>query len=215
MRLEWLQKMLGSIFDAIEKGQRDLAQEQAKIADSKLEPNFGAATKPEFCTAMRREAARENCTTTRIGAKWHSYSELQKFWNQNHGPFDQCVEAVKPPADIADEMKLMAIADALRADTMYGHKLRQAVTLWQREKFGRVVPVYEAVKAERDFQDQKTYKPKTLAEFILILEGYVSDLRQHWNNQTLDESALHDVRKIAATAIHAMEQCGIYPRKGI
>jgi hypothetical protein len=53
----------------------------------------------------------------------------------------------------------------------------------------------------------------TTAEWLLILEKLVADARREWVTGHGDNSALHEIRQIAATAISAMEQCGA-PKRG-
>lgn len=53
----------------------------------------------------------------------------------------------------------------------------------------------------------------SVAEWLLILEKLMGDARRAWVTKDGDESALHEVRQIAATAIACLDQCGAPERE--
>lgn len=66
-----------------------------------------------------------------------------------------------------------------------------------------------AIAHERAYQEQKwPGHQHTVAEWILILRKLVDDAQREWVTGHGDDSALHEVRQIAATAVACMEQCG-------
>jgi hypothetical protein len=71
-----------------------------------------------------------------------------------------------------------------------------------------------AIESERTHQLAKwPGHDHTVAEWLLILEKLMVDARREWVTGHGDNSALHEVRQIATTAIACMEQCGS-PRRG-
>jgi hypothetical protein len=69
--------------------------------------------------------------------------------------------------------------------------------------------VLYAINGERSYQEDKwPLHQHSVAEWILILEKLVADARREWVTGHGDDSALHEVRQIAATAVACMEQCG-------
>lgn len=74
--------------------------------------------------------------------------------------------------------------------------------------------VIEAIMGERDYQNKKwPGHSHTTGEWILILDKLVHDARREWVTGHGDNSALHEVRQIAATAVACMEECGA-PQRG-
>lgn len=83
--------------------------------------------------------------------------------------------------------------------------------------------VYKAIDSERDFQDsfvlpeRQYYQTHTLGEFILIINQYAHQAMQNWTHHGEDidgfPPSLHEVRKVAALAVRAMEQHGAPHRK--
>ncbi|MEA3207679.1 MAG: hypothetical protein QOE70_736 [Chthoniobacter sp.] len=74
--------------------------------------------------------------------------------------------------------------------------------------------VRDAIEGERIYQDAKWPKHQhTVAEWLLILEKLQADARKAWVTNKGDDSALHEVRQIAASAVACMQQCGA-PRRG-
>ena len=71
----------------------------------------------------------------------------------------------------------------------------------------------EVVLMERAYQEKKwPGHSHTVAEWILILQKLLHDAERAWVTGHGDDQALHEIRKIAATAIACMEQCGSKPR---
>lgn len=80
--------------------------------------------------------------------------------------------------------------------------------------------VYAAIDTEREYQDsfvlpgREYYQTHTLGEFILMIGQYADQARQSWTHHKDGDSpdefapSLHEVRKIAALAVRAMEQHG-------
>lgn len=69
------------------------------------------------------------------------------------------------------------------------------------------------ILGERTYQDRKwPGHQHTPAEWILILRKLVNDAEREWVTGHGDNSALHEVRQIAATALACLEQCGCPPR---
>lgn len=74
--------------------------------------------------------------------------------------------------------------------------------------------VLKAIDGERAYQEKKwPGHEHTPAEWLLILEKLCTDARRAWVCGHGDNSAMHEVRQIAATAVACMEQCGA-PQRG-
>lgn len=69
--------------------------------------------------------------------------------------------------------------------------------------------VLKAIEGERAYQEAKwPGHEHTVAEWLLIIEKLCNDARRAWVTGHGDDSALHEVRQIAATCVACMEQCG-------
>lgn len=99
------------------------------------------------------------------------------------------------------------------------------MTTMTRDTFGPVprADVYAAIDSERDYQDnfviptRDYYPTHTLGEFVLMINQYAAQAMAKWTNHKDsalgDEASLHELRKVAALAVRAMEQHGA-PHRG-
>lgn len=76
-----------------------------------------------------------------------------------------------------------------------------------------------AVSSERRYQDLKwgtiLEHPHTAAEWLLIIEGELTEAKQEWQKGASDQKALAEVVQICAVALACIEQHGAgYPRFG-
>jgi hypothetical protein len=72
---------------------------------------------------------------------------------------------------------------------------------------------YRAIDVEREYQDTKWagHKHQT-AEYLTMLRSYLQKADEAWTFNSGDEAALDVVRKIAAIAVHCMEENGVIHR---
>jgi uncharacterized protein YutE (UPF0331/DUF86 family) len=70
--------------------------------------------------------------------------------------------------------------------------------------------IYEAIDRERDHQAIKHMEePLTIGEFLLIIENELEEAKRGWTKNG-DKRALEEILQVAATAVAAMEQHGVY-----
>lgn len=79
------------------------------------------------------------------------------------------------------------------------------------------VEVYEAIDGERDYQDRlgpdRTDGHRhTVGDYLVLLDHYVTKAGDAWVSSAGDASALDQIRKIAAIAVHCMEDHGTVKR---
>ncbi len=69
--------------------------------------------------------------------------------------------------------------------------------------------VYEAIDTERDYQD-KQWNGHTheVGAYLTLLRTYLREAEESWSRSDGDRAALHSIRKIAAIAVHTMEEHG-------
>lgn len=75
--------------------------------------------------------------------------------------------------------------------------------------------VYDAIDSERDYQDARKGnarrhddRPMSVGEFIACMETYLTKARDAWARAGGVSRSLHEIRKVAALAVHCMEQHG-------
>lgn len=78
--------------------------------------------------------------------------------------------------------------------------------------------VYKLIDSERDYQEAQEdllgwQKKKTVGEWIVLLNHYVTLTNAAWCTATGDDEALEVIRKLAGIAVHCMEQSGAKPRE--
>ena len=75
--------------------------------------------------------------------------------------------------------------------------------------------VYKAIDSERDYQTQLTrneVKNQTPMEYLAIISRIVRDMEDSWYDKP-GQPSMDYMRKIAATAVRAMEQHGVINRR--
>ena len=76
--------------------------------------------------------------------------------------------------------------------------------------------VYAAIDSERDYQDRKwgttEQRPKQVGSWLTLLRVILTDAEREWHGASGDEQALHELRKLAATATACLEQHGVPSR---
>lgn len=80
--------------------------------------------------------------------------------------------------------------------------------------------VYRTIDGERDYQDRVWQESGangngvlSIGEQILLIEEYAAQARTAWSREAAPEmDALGIIRKIAAIAVHAMEDHGVVKR---
>ena len=81
--------------------------------------------------------------------------------------------------------------------------------------------VYEAIEGEREYQDVVWFPEIPTTGEIVLLEEYLARFKRHYSedmnvfNSDVPEKCLHDLRKMAAILVRAMEHNGIRKREGI
>lgn len=80
--------------------------------------------------------------------------------------------------------------------------------------------VFELIKGERRYQDNLHNLPNrtdnrlhTVGEYLTMLRYYANKADEAWTNNAGDWVALDVIRKMAAIAVHCMEDWGAPPRK--
>jgi hypothetical protein len=72
--------------------------------------------------------------------------------------------------------------------------------------------VYEAVDSEREYQDAlkgiRSTRDRTLGDFLVLLNHYIVEANQSYVRNRSATQSMHEIRKIAAIAIKAMEVNG-------
>jgi hypothetical protein len=73
--------------------------------------------------------------------------------------------------------------------------------------------VYHAIDTERDYQDtlppnRTDGEPRTVGDYITMLQYYQAQLVAGWTMSTGNDVALQIMRKIAGIAVHCMEDHG-------
>ena len=77
--------------------------------------------------------------------------------------------------------------------------------------------VYKVIDEERNYQDKlgsdRTIgKSHDVGSYLTMLETYCRQARDSWTYNAGDQPALISIRKIAAIAVHCMEDHGAIPR---
>lgn len=85
------------------------------------------------------------------------------------------------------------------------------------EKKSTQKQVFDALSTERRYQDllPKTRtdgEPRTVGDYLLMLEEYVHRARVAWVDHPGDVEALDVVRKVGGIAVHCMEDHGAIER---
>lgn len=71
----------------------------------------------------------------------------------------------------------------------------------------------QAIESEAAHQKAKWgNRAHSISEWLLILDKLTQDAKRAWVTQNGDESAKHEIRQIATTAIACMDQCGTMER---
>lgn len=80
--------------------------------------------------------------------------------------------------------------------------------------------VYSLIDGERNYQDSlgpdrrlPTEIPHTTGDYLVMLDTYVRKAKDAWTNTAGDPAALEQIRKVAAIAVHCMEDNGAPPRQ--
>ena len=78
--------------------------------------------------------------------------------------------------------------------------------------------VYEAIDAERDYQDRlgpdrSDGASRSVGDYCVMISAYTQKLLSAWTDNPGNEQALDVMRKIAGIAVHCMEDHGIVQRK--
>lgn len=80
--------------------------------------------------------------------------------------------------------------------------------------------VYALIDGERDYQDslgtdrrEPFEVPHCTGEYLVMLATYLRKAEDAWTNTAGNHDALDQIRKIAAIAVHCMEDNGAPPRK--
>jgi hypothetical protein len=79
--------------------------------------------------------------------------------------------------------------------------------------------VYAAIDGERDYQDnglgnsRTERSEKTVGDYCTMMQHYQNELVKQWTLNAGDSYALDVMRKIAAIAVHCMEDHGFIKRK--
>lgn len=73
--------------------------------------------------------------------------------------------------------------------------------------------VYKLIDGERDYQDQlggdrSDGHPRSVGDYVTMLSHYQTKSVAAWTDNPGDSQALAVIRKIAAIAVHCMEQHG-------
>jgi hypothetical protein len=72
--------------------------------------------------------------------------------------------------------------------------------------------VYEAVDGEREYQDAlkgiRSTEKRTLGDFLVLLNHYMVEANQSYVRNRGATQPMHEIRKIAAIAVKAMEENG-------
>jgi hypothetical protein len=72
--------------------------------------------------------------------------------------------------------------------------------------------VYLIIESERKYQDDNWPGTASVGEHLVLMQTYLNQAMQKWTHTKGDESALEEIRKIAALAIRCMEQHGVAVR---
>lgn len=84
--------------------------------------------------------------------------------------------------------------------------------LKNKEKTPRT-EVFEAIDAERNYQESKWGNKPSLESEFLIIQDYMETHRSKWTKERGNDSFKELMRIIATTAVRAMENHGIVQRK--
>lgn len=73
--------------------------------------------------------------------------------------------------------------------------------------------VYELIDGERSYQDtlppsRTNGAPRTVGDYLTMMATYFRRAQDDWTNNSGDEQALDEIRKIAGIAVHCMEDHG-------
>lgn len=78
--------------------------------------------------------------------------------------------------------------------------------------------IYLAIDIERNYQDTNFPRtkdnPRSIGEYILIMEEAMSQARANWYGNVPDKNSLEMLRKVVATGIRCFEDHGI-PRRDL
>lgn len=72
--------------------------------------------------------------------------------------------------------------------------------------------VFDAIEAERRYQDQKwgADKPQSLAGFLLVAEKELAEAKEGWNKNLAGRNApLNELVQVAAVCVAALERYGV------
>lgn len=76
--------------------------------------------------------------------------------------------------------------------------------------------VFNAIHRERVWQERKwgtlEERPHTVGEWLLIAEGELAEAKQAWVKGVSDLDALQELLQVAAVAVAALEQHGLFER---
>ena len=77
--------------------------------------------------------------------------------------------------------------------------------------------VYAVINGERDHQDRKwgtiDERPKEVGSWLTLLRAILTKAETEWATANVDDCALSEIRKLAATAVACMEQHGAIDRE--
>lgn len=77
--------------------------------------------------------------------------------------------------------------------------------------------VYNVIDEEREYQDSLPLtrtdgSSKTVGDYVVMMQYYQNQLVEEWTMNPGDKAALNVIRKIAAIAVHCMEDHGVEKR---
>jgi hypothetical protein len=72
--------------------------------------------------------------------------------------------------------------------------------------------VYLIIESERKYQDENWPGTANVGEHLVLMQTYLNEAMQKWTHTKGDETALQEIRKVAALAIRCMEQHGVAVR---
>ncbi len=73
--------------------------------------------------------------------------------------------------------------------------------------------VVDAIRRERDYQERDWgARPRSVAEWLLILEGELQEAKEAWVKNAGDRHALEEILQVAAVAVSCLVEHGVVER---
>lgn len=76
--------------------------------------------------------------------------------------------------------------------------------------------VFDAIDRERDYQDAKwgglSERPRTVAEWLLIMQGELDEAITGWQKSSGDEKALEEILQVISVGVACLTQHGVVER---